>query len=216
MSKPDADNRTKVSYVSLFWEFFKIGLFTIGGGAVMIPQIQHTVTSKGWMSEEESLDMISLSQSLPGVIAVNAATYVGYRKRGVPGAALASLAIVLPAFFAIVVVMWILGFVTDNPYVDGAFTGIKACAAGLILVTAYNLAVQILRGVKAKGDGQAAEAGDGQEKGGRRRAIGVCFAVAVMLATFVLIAVLEVSIVYIVIGAIVLGIAFHMLMEVRS
>ena len=69
--------------INLFWEFFKIGLFTIGGGAAMIPQIQHVATvEKGWLDDEEMLDCIALGQSLPGVIAINIATYVGYRKRG--------------------------------------------------------------------------------------------------------------------------------------
>jgi chromate transporter len=62
-------NKSKVSLVSLFWEFFKIGLFTIGGGAAMLPQLQQTVNDKGWMDPDETLDAIALSQSLPGLIA---------------------------------------------------------------------------------------------------------------------------------------------------
>ena len=70
--------------MSLFWEFFKIGMLTIGGGAAMIPQMQQTaVKDKGWLTDDEMLDCIALGQSLPGVIAVNMATFIGYRKRSI-------------------------------------------------------------------------------------------------------------------------------------
>jgi len=89
----------------LFWTFFKIGGFTIGGGYAMLPLIEReVVTSKGWVSEEEFLDMIALAQGVPGVIAVNSALVIGYKVRGFWGAAAAVLGAILPSFFIILLV----------------------------------------------------------------------------------------------------------------
>ncbi len=127
-------------YMILFWEFFKIGAFTIGGGAAMIPQIQQIVVEKKrWLTDEEMLDCIAMSQSLPGVIAVNAATFIGYEKYKTAGAFWATFGVVLPAFLAIVIAVALLDLIKDNAYVTGAFTGVKAAVCGLILVAAIKL-----------------------------------------------------------------------------
>ncbi|NLD20607.1 MAG: chromate transporter [Clostridiales bacterium] len=135
-------------YLSLFWEFFKIGLFTIGGGMAMIPQIQQVVVKdKGWLTADEMIDCIAVSQTLPGVIAINSATFIGRKVKGVGGALSATLGVVIPSFVIIVLVVLLLGFVGDNRYLQGVFTGIKAAVCGLILVTAVRLGKQILRNV---------------------------------------------------------------------
>ena len=127
-------------YLNLFWEFFKVGAFTIGGGAAMIPQIQQIVVEeKGWLTDEEMLDCIAMSQSLPGVIAVNAATFIGYKKKKTAGAFWATLGVILPAFLAILIAFLFLDWIGDNPYVAGAFMGVKAAVCGLILVAAIKL-----------------------------------------------------------------------------
>ena len=87
----DSENREKTNsikkYAILFWEFFKVGIFTIGGGIATIPQIQQVVVEdKKWISEEDMLDCIAVAQSLPGVVAINSATYIGNRMYGVKGA----------------------------------------------------------------------------------------------------------------------------------
>ncbi|MDO4177108.1 MAG: chromate transporter [Bacillota bacterium] len=151
MQKKTEDTSSKSSYTGLFWEFFKIGTFTIGGGIAMIPQIQSLVVDeKKWMDQEEALDCIALGQSLPGVIAVNLATYVGYRQKGIAGAVSATLGITLPAFLSIIIALLLLGYIGDNPFVNGAFIGIKAAVCGLIVVTAVRLLKQMVGGSKAK------------------------------------------------------------------
>ena len=120
-------------FLILFWEFFKVGAFTIGGGAAMIPQIQQIVVDeKGWLTDEEMLDCVAMSQSLPGVIAVNAATFIGFKLHRTLGA-------FVPAFLAIVIAVLFLDQIGDNPFVVGAFTGVKAAVCGLILVAAIKL-----------------------------------------------------------------------------
>ena len=124
----------------LFWEFFKMGLFTIGGGMAMIPQIQQVaVKDRRWLSEEEMIDCIALCQSLPGVIAINSATYIGRRVKGIKGSLSATLGVVMPSFIIIILAVTFLGAIGDNRYITGAFTGIKAAVSGLIAVTAVKL-----------------------------------------------------------------------------
>ena len=133
----------------LFWEFFKIGSFTIGGGAVMIPLIQRMATvDKKWLTEEEMLDCIALGQSLPGVIAVNMATFIGHKQRSIIGAVIATIGVILPAFIAIIIVMAALDVIGDSDVVDGAFMGVKAAVCGIIAVTA----VQLLRQMSQQSD----------------------------------------------------------------
>lgn len=132
--------------LNLFWEFFKIGLFTIGGGMAMIPQIQQVVVKdKKWLDEEEMIDCIAVSQSMPGVIAINSATYIGKKTNGFRGALSATIGVVLPSFIIIILAVTFLGAIGDNRYVQGAFTGIKAAVCALILVSAVRLGRQILK-----------------------------------------------------------------------
>lgn len=134
-------------YVELFWEFFKLGLFTIGGGMVMLPLIQQLVVEKkGWMSEEEAVDCMAVGQGLPGVIAINMATYIGRQKKGIPGAICATAGVILPSFVIIILIVELLAGLGDNTYLAGAMTGIKAAATGLIGYSAYKLGKKILKG----------------------------------------------------------------------
>jgi len=131
----------------LFITFFKMGLFTIGGGLAMLPLIQHTIVDKkGWLTEEGMTDCIAVSQSLPGVIAINAATYVGKTRKGFAGALAASFGVILPSFIIIICAVIFLGTVGPNHYVEGAFTGIKAAACGLIVFAAYRHGRQVIKG----------------------------------------------------------------------
>lgn len=134
-------------YVELFWEFFKLGLFTIGGGMVMLPLIQNIVVEKkGWMSEEEAVDCMAVGQSLPGVIAINMATYIGRQKKGFLGALCATAGVVLPSFLIIILVVELLNSLGDNEYLSGALIGIKSAATGLIGYSAYKMGKKILKG----------------------------------------------------------------------
>lgn len=112
----------------------------------MIPQLQQIfVKDKGWLTEEDMIDCIAVSQALPGVIAINSATYIGLRRKGSFGAVAATLGVVTPSFAIIVLAVSFLGFIGENSYIQGAFTGIKAAVCGLILVTAVRLGKQILK-----------------------------------------------------------------------
>lgn len=130
----------------LFFTFFKIGTFTFGGGLAMLPVIQKTVIEeKGWMTEEEVTDCFAISQSLPGVLAINAAIYIGNKKKALAGAVAATLGVSLPAFVSIIVILLFLGKIEDNAYVKGAFEGVKAATVALILVSTYKMGRQILK-----------------------------------------------------------------------
>lgn len=147
--KPDKEKikgrQPAFEYFTLFWEFFKIGLFTIGGGMAMIPQIQQVaVKDRGWLSEDEMIDCIAVSQSMPGVIAINSATYIGKRIRGIGGSLAATLGVIMPSFLIIIIAVSFLGTIGENRYILGAFTGIKAAVCGLIIVTAVRLGRQSL------------------------------------------------------------------------
>jgi len=134
-------------YLQLFWTFFKLGLFTIGGGMAMIPLIQGIVVDqKKWMTEEEAVDCIAVSQGLPGVIAINMATYIGNYKKGIMGAVIATIGVILPSFIIIIAVVELLRGIGDNVYVNGALTGIKAAATALIAYSAYKVGRQVLKG----------------------------------------------------------------------
>lgn len=133
-------------YWDLFMCFFKMGLFTIGGGMVMIPILQEKMCEEyKWLTVEEALDAIAVSQSLPGVIAINLATYVGYKKKGLPGSICATVGVILPSFIVIILVVCLLRTIEENPYVQGTLEGIKAAATGLIAFAAYKLGRQTVK-----------------------------------------------------------------------
>ena len=134
-------------FLQLFWTFFKLGLFTIGGGMAMIPLIQDIVVDKKkWMTEEEAVDCIAVSQGLPGVIAINMATYIGQTKKGILGAIVATIGVILPSFIIIILVIKVLAGSGENRYVNGALAGSKAAATGLIAYSAYKVGRQVLKG----------------------------------------------------------------------
>lgn len=135
-----------VTYIELFWTFFKLGMFTIGGGMAMIPLMQGIITEKKrWMKEEEVVDCIAVSQGLPGVIAINMATYIGHYKKGIMGSIFATIGVILPSFVIIILVVELLKGIGENPYVNGALVGIKSAATGLIIYSAYKIGKQVLK-----------------------------------------------------------------------
>jgi chromate transporter len=124
----------------LFLTFLKIGATTFGGGYAMIPLIRHDVVEKKkWLEEDELIEILAIAESTPGPIAINVATYTGYRIKGFFGSLLATLAIVLPSFFIIFAVSLLYNFVRDNQIIAAAFMGIKAAVALLILSAGFRL-----------------------------------------------------------------------------
>lgn len=125
----------------IFAVFFKIGLFTIGGGYAMLPIIQkEVVETKGWMDDEEFLDAISLTNSLPGPLAINAATFVGYRVYKVKGALAAVLGAASPSVIIILAVAMVFSNLTEYPVVQHIFDGIRPAVVALILYAVIKLA----------------------------------------------------------------------------
>ena len=119
--------------------FLKVGLFSFGGGYAAIPLIRDVVMSYGWLSEDMLTYMIAVSESTPGPIMVNLATYVGISQGGMPGALVATFAAVLPAFFIIVGIIVFLQHLLTNPYVNAVLQGLKSCVTGIILATGVHM-----------------------------------------------------------------------------
>lgn len=130
-----------IKYCDIFWSFFKIGTFTIGGGYAMIPLMEEELVRKqGWISHEDFLDQLALSQSLPGVLAVNMATGVGYRLKGSKGAFCAIVGnIMMPIIFILLLAM-VYRLFKDNRYVEYFFMGVRPAAVALIAAPVFKLA----------------------------------------------------------------------------
>ena len=130
----------------LFWVFFKLGAFTVGGGIAMLPILQNSlIYEKKWFTEEEFVDAVAVCQGLPGVIAVNMATYVGYKKKGLAGSAVSTFAVVTPSFLMILIITKFLGMISDNPYVQGAMAGFRVAALGLVVTAVIQLAPKVIK-----------------------------------------------------------------------
>ena len=129
-----------VSLWQIFAVFAKIGAFTIGGGYAMIPIIQDEMSRRGWISEEELPDIVALSQSAPGVMAVNISIFAGYRLRGVKGSIAATLGSITPSFCIILAIAMVFTSFKDNPWVVKAFKGIRPAVIALIAVPMVNMA----------------------------------------------------------------------------
>ena len=130
----------KSSNLELFTSFAKIGAFTFGGGYAMVPVIEEEVSrKKNWINEGEMLDMIAISQSTPGPLAINCATFVGYRINGFWGSVFATLGVVLPSFLIIILAASLLLRYKDSRYVSLAFSGIRVGVVYLIFDASLRL-----------------------------------------------------------------------------
>ena len=134
-------------YLTLFIEFFKVGLFSFGGGFGMIPLIQDAVIRHNWMSEDAFYNFIGVCESTPGPIAVNMATYVGYTVGGVPGAIVATIGEVTPSIIVILIVAAMLAKFRDSQYVANAFYGLRPASTGLIGAACAGVMLQVIAGI---------------------------------------------------------------------
>ena len=126
--------------IEMFIAFFKIGAFTFGGGYAMIPLIEEeVVNNKKWIDKNEFMDILVVSQSLPGALAVNCSIFLGYKIGGFLGAIMALLAVILPSFFIIIIIAAFFMQFRNNYYVNAAFKGITAAVPMLVLVGAISL-----------------------------------------------------------------------------
>lgn len=127
-------------FLQLFFEFFKVGLFSIGGGLATIPFLYDLASSSyGWFTAGDVADMIAISESTPGPIGVNMATYAGYQAAGIFGGIVATLGLVAPAIIIIFIVAKVLNAFKDNKYVQSAFYGLRPASVGLILAALFGV-----------------------------------------------------------------------------
>lgn len=165
----------------LFVVFFKLGAFTIGGGIAMLPLLQNTlINDKKWFTEEEFVDIVAVCQSLPGVVAINMATYVGYKKKGLAGSIVSALGVTIPSFVLILIIANGITALGDNGIVMGAMAGLRAAALGLIVVSIIQLSGSVFRGK---------------------------WTILAAAASFIMIAVLNINTAYVILVFLILGIA---------
>lgn len=118
--------------LKLFFEFLKIGLFSVGGGMATLPFLYDMADKTGWCTYAQIADMLAVSESTPGPIGINMATYVGYTIGGIPGALAATIGIIIPGIVLVIIVTSILDKFRNNTYVEGAFYGLRPASTALI------------------------------------------------------------------------------------
>ena len=141
--------------LQLFWTFFKIGLFTIGGGHAMIPLIMEELVAKGWLSQEVLLDFIAISESTPGPFAVNIATYAGQEVAGIGGAIMCTLGVVLPSLIIIVIIAKFFSRYMNRPVVQEVFDHVSGSVTGLLFSVAVEVGILVMFGMDGLLDGAA-------------------------------------------------------------
>lgn len=138
-------------YLKLFFVFLKIGAVSFGGGYGMISLVRESVISNNWLSESEFLSFVAVSESTPGPLAVNMATFVGSSQAGLPGALAATIGVVLPAFIIIMIIAAVISNLLK--YAPAAFlSGVRPCVVGLIIATAITMAISTMLGIDVIGD----------------------------------------------------------------
>lgn len=133
-------------YLSLFWEFFKTGLFTVGGGLATLPFFYDISDRLGWFTYQEIADMIAISESTPGAFGVNMASYAGFTTAGVPGAVTATFGIIAPSLIIVLIIASFIRGFQNNFYVSSALYGLRPASLGLITASAVSvLSIALLR-----------------------------------------------------------------------
>lgn len=128
-------------YTDLFITFSKIGGFTLGGGYAMVPVMEkEIVDKKGWLTHEEFLDILVVAQSTPGLFAIDMASHIGYKYRGVWGGIVSALGVAAPSIVAILLIAMFFHEFKDNPYVERIFMGVRPCVVALILAPCFKMA----------------------------------------------------------------------------
>lgn len=127
--------------LKLFWNFFKVSCFTFGGAYAAIPLIRDMVLGNGWLTDEQLTYMIAVSESTPGPIMVNLATYVGSDQAGFWGSLVATVGVVLPAYLVILLIVVLLKNIIQNRYVQAVLRGLKPCVIGIVLATGVYMTV---------------------------------------------------------------------------
>ena len=145
-------------YLQLFLNFLMIGALSFGGGYGMISLVRETVLRHGWLTEAEFLSFVAVSESTPGPLAINMATFIGSSQGGFPGALIATLGVVLPSFFIILLIAAVLKNLMKYAGVEAFLSGVRPCVVAMILATALNMMLSTLGGIKTLADGFAPDA----------------------------------------------------------
>ena len=176
--------------LQIFWTFFKIGAFTFGGGYAMIPLIQReAVEHRKWVTDEDILDIVAIAESTPGPIAINSATFVGYRAGGILGSAAATFGVVLPSFVIILALSFVLNQFQNVIAVQYAFRGIQAGVLALLFKALYTMYKKSPKG---------------------------WVSYVVIGASFLLTALLKVNVIFVIIGCAVFGLVTALIAERRA
>ena len=134
--------------IELFFAFFRTGIFTFGGGLAMMPMLQkELIEKKGWLSEEDLIDYYAIGQSTPGIIAVNVATFVGFRQAGILGAIVATLGIISPSIIIITILAGTINSISEYPRVQAALKGINVAVAALLTTVIIKFAKKTIKNV---------------------------------------------------------------------
>ena len=136
-------------FLRLFWEFFQTGLFSIGGGLATLPFLYSMGDRTGWFTSGDVADMLAVSESTPGPIGVNMATYVGFRCAGIPGSLAATIGLVTPSVIVILLISAVLRAFRENKYVEAAFYTLRPASTGLIAAAGWSVLVLVLANVPA-------------------------------------------------------------------
>ena len=142
-----------MTYLLLYWEFFKTGLFAIGGGMATLPFLKTMGETYGWFTYGDLMNILAVSESTPGPIGINMATYVGYIVGGIPGAVIATLGEVTPSIIVILIVAAVLKSFRENKYVNRAFYGLRPASAALIGAACVAVVLEVLTGIEEVGQG---------------------------------------------------------------
>ena len=139
--------------LKLYWEFFKTGLFAVGGGMATLPFLKNIGETTGWYTYSDLMNMLAVSESTPGPIGINMATYVGFTVAGVPGAITATIGEVTPSIIVILIVAAFLRSFRENPWVERAFYGLRPASTGLIGAACVSVFLEVLTGIRIAGEG---------------------------------------------------------------
>ena len=135
-------------YLQLFFEFFKVGLFAVGGGMATFPFLTDLADKTGWYTQQQLIDMIAIAESTPGPIGVNTATYVGFTTAGLPGALIASLGLITPSVIIILIIARVLARFKDSKLVQDVFYGLRPASTGLIAAAGFSVVLVALTGAQ--------------------------------------------------------------------
>lgn len=131
-------------YLQLFWEFFKTGLFAVGGGMATLPFLKNIGETTGWYTYKDLMNMLAVSESTPGPIGINMATYVGFTVKGVPGAIIATIGEITPSIIVILIVATMLKKFRNSKLVENAFYGLRPASTGLIGAACVTVVLEVL------------------------------------------------------------------------